>query len=201
MLTDAKARKLKFGDGTFAVGGVTGLYLRPGTRTGTGKFILRFVSPANGKRRDMGVGPYPEIGLADARRMAMTAREAISKGIDPITERESAKSSEIARCQVPSFQEAAECVYAALAPSYRNAKHSAQWISTMKAYVFPHIGDRHVDTITTADFADLWSPIWLSKSETAGRVKQRCDRVMVWCLARRFCTANPVSDVDALLPA
>jgi integrase len=200
VLSDAKARKLKSDDGTMAVGGVTGLYFRPATRAGTGKFILRFVSPANGKRRDMGVGTYPEIGLAETRRLAMTAREAIAKGIDPITERESTRARAIAHPQMPSFEEAAERVHSALAPGYRNAKHSAQWISTMKAYAFPHIGDRQVDTLTTADFADLLAPIWLSKSETAGRVKQRCDRVMVWCLARRFCSTKPVSAVDALLP-
>lgn len=200
MLTDTKARKLKPGDPQIAVGGISGLYLRPGSQQGTGKLFLRFTSPATGKRRDMGIGSYPEVGLALARRLAMEARERLALGIDPINERDEAKAAEAARQTMPTFRDAADAVYATLAPGYRNAKHSAQWITTLETYVFPVIGTRRVDTLKPADFATLLRPIWLAKSETAGRVKQRCERVMLWCIAHGHTQANPVSAVDALLP-
>ena len=94
MLTDVKARKITPDDKTLAVGGVKGLYLRAGTSKGTGKFFLRFMSPATGKRRDMGLGSYPEFGLADARRLAMEAHRLIADGVDPIEQRnQTAKES------------------------------------------------------------------------------------------------------------
>ncbi|SLN66450.1 Prophage CP4-57 integrase [Aquimixticola soesokkakensis] len=200
MISDAKARKLKAGDKPLAVGGVPGLYLHPSARAGNGKFTLRFVSPATGKRRDMGLGTYPETGLARARQIASEARAQIANGIDPIAQRDLAKLAAASTLQTPTFEEAARRVHATLAPGYRNAKHSAQWITTLETYVFPAIGNRQVDTLYPADFAQLLRPIWLEKSETAGRVKQRCDRVMTWCIAHRFAQMNPVSAVDALLP-
>ena len=84
MLTDVKARKLKPGEKSLLVGGVTGLYLQAGLHTGAGKFIFRFVSPVSGKRRDMGLGTYPTIGLAEARQKALKARDLIANQIDPI---------------------------------------------------------------------------------------------------------------------
>ena len=200
MLTDTKARRLKPNAKPIAVGGAVGLYLRSGSNIGTGNFILRFVSPASGKRRDMGLGSYPSIGLAEARRLAGVARVKIAQGIDPISRRDEEKVSTDEEPKFPDFRDAALRVHADLAAGYRNAKHSAQWINTLITYAFPFIGDRQVNGLTTADFADLLRPIWLEKAETAGRVKQRCDRVMTWCIAHRFAMTNPVSAVDALLP-
>lgn len=200
MLTDVKARKITPDDKTLAVGGAKGLYLRAGSSKGTGKFFLRFVSPATGKRRDMGLGSYPELGLAEARRLAMDAHRLIADGVDPIEQRNQTAKEAVQSNIVPTFQEAAERTYAALEPSFKNAKHSAQWINTLRTYAFPHIGQKPVDILTTDDFACLLAPIWLSKAETAGRVRQRCERVMTWCLAHRHTATNPVSAVDALLP-
>lgn len=200
MLTDVKARKITPNDKTLAVGGVKGLYLRAGSSKGTGKFFLRFVSPTSGKRRDMGLGSYPELGLADARRLAMEAHTLIADGVDPIEQRNQTAKEAVQPSIVPTFQEAAERTYAALEPSFKNAKHSAQWINTLRTYAFPNIGQKPVDILSTDDFARLLAPIWLLKAETAGRVRQRCERVMTWCLAHRHTATNPVSAVDALLP-
>ena len=70
----------------------------------------------------------------------------------------------------------------------------------METYAFLGIGEKRVDKLTTADFADILKLIWLSKLETASRVKQRCERVMTWCVANGFTQTTPVSSVDALLP-
>lgn len=198
MISNTKAKRLQPGDKPLTVGGVTGLYLHASSKQGVGKFMLRFKSPASGKRRDMGLGTYPEIGLAEARRRAMEARELIAQGVDPIDQRKELAAS--SQQVIPTFQAAAEKVFETLAPSFRNQKHRDQWINTLRTYVFPKIGNRSVDNLTVANFAEALQPIWLTKEETASRVKQRCDRVMMWCVANRYCDTNPLSAVDALLP-
>lgn len=200
LLTDAKARHLKPGEKPLSVGAISGLSLHPSKKVGAGKFILRFVSPETGKRRDMGLGPYPNIGIAQARKLAFSARELIDSGVDPIEQRKREKGAQARDREIVTFEVAAQRVYDDLAPGFKNQKHSAQWITTLKTYAFPTIGKRRVDQLTTANFADLLKPIWLNKPETASRVRQRCERVMTWCLAHKLSPSNPVSAVDALLP-
>ncbi|WP_417249523.1 tyrosine-type recombinase/integrase, partial [Celeribacter sp.] len=183
MLTDTQARNLKPHDKAVAVGGVAGLTLKPSSRVGTGKYTLRFVSPCTGKRRDMGLGSYPETGLAKARKLALEARELIASGLDPIDQRDAEKQRVAARRGTPTFAEAARHVFEDIGPAFRNEKHRKQWITTLTTYAFPIIGHTRVDQLTTADFARCLKPIWLAKPETASRVKQRCDRVMTWCVA------------------
>lgn len=200
MLTETQARNLKTSGKTVAVGGVPGLSLKPGAQKGAGKYTLRFVSPTTQKRRDMGMGTYPEIGLAQARRLALEARELIAMGVDPIEDRKRLKAEEASSTGPTSFEAAAHRVFADIAPAFRNKKHRDQWINTLTTYVFPYIGAADVDQLTTADFARCLMPIWLDKPETASRVKQRCDRVMTWCLANELTATNPVPSVSALLP-
>ena len=92
MLTDLKARKTSPGDKPIADGTIPGLRLEPGTAKGEGKWILRFVSPVTGKRRDMGLGRYPEVGISTVRIKGLAARELISAGKDPIDERGSERA-------------------------------------------------------------------------------------------------------------
>ena len=200
MLTDAKARKIRPGGKPLHVGGVTGLYLRAGPKIGLGKFIFRFVSPLTGKRRDMGLGSYPTTGLAQARRAAIDAQQLIAKRIDPIEKRTFELAAERREMRTPTFSEAAKRVFDHIAPGFRNEKHRTQWINTLRTYAFPLIGNRRVDQLTTADIGQLLECIWLEKPETARRVKQRCERVMTWCVANQYAPTNPVSSVAALLP-
>lgn len=200
MLTDSKARHIEPGGKPMSVGMVPGLHLHPGKTKGSGKFIFRFVSPETGKRRDMGLGSYPSVGLSQARKLAFSAREQIERGVDPIEERKRDQAREKGDERIATFREAAERTYADIAPGFKNNKHSAQWINTLRSYVFPSIGEKSVDTLSAADFAAVLKPIWLSKPETASRIKQRCERVMIWCLANGLVSNNPVSAVEALLP-
>ena len=147
----------------------------------------------------MGLGTYPEIGLAEARRLAADARDLIRSGTDPIIARTVSEARD-AVAEAPTFANAARQVHEALAPGFRNRKHADQWIGTLAVRVFPFLGDRRVDLLTTADFAKALGPIWLEMPETASRVRQRCERVMTWCVAHGHCAVNPVSAVDAMLP-
>lgn len=202
-LTDSKAKTIKPGDKALADGSVTGLRLHPHAKNnGQGQWKLRYVSPASGKRRDMGLGSYPEVGIAVARKMANEAREQIASGIDPIDARHDATEvhEHTEDANELTFEQAARKRHAELSPGFKNAKHSQQWINTLATYVFPAIGDTPLSELKVADFAEALRPIWLDKVETAQRVKQRCSEVMDWAYSQGLVTGNPLTVVGKLLP-
>ncbi len=196
ILTDTKAKAIKPEDKPLPHGGVTGLRLIPSKTKGHGKWELRFVSPLTGKRRDAGLGSYPEIGIASAKEKAEAMRKLVAEGIDPLE----AKAREKAAPATPTFQQAAEILHKDLAPSWSNPKHVNDWINSLHIYVFKHIGAMPVTEITPKHIADVLRPFWLSKAETASRVKQRMSAVMGWAWAHGFIAANPVDVVGYLLP-
>lgn len=198
MLTDKQARALKPTDKPVFDGKITGLLLSP-TKTGC-KWTLRFTSPITGKRRDAGLGTYPETSIAEAREKALTMRRLIDNGNDPIDARNSEREAKAVAAAALTFEKAARQVHEELKPSWKNAKHAAQWISTLETYAFPKIGNRKLDSISPADCADVLRPIWLTKAETASRTKQRIHAVMQWAWAHGHVTSNPVSVVDHILP-
>lgn len=199
-LVKLTAKRIAPSDGPIADGTIPGLRLEPGPARGRGKWILRFVSPETGKRRDLGLGAYPEVSIADARHRGAAARQLIANGRDPIVEREAERAARKAVAEAMTFEQAALKVHEEQKPGWKNAKHTDQWINTLRTYVFPAIGRTKVADLTTQDFAEVIRPIWLSKPETASRVKQRCHKVMKWCWARGLVAGNPVEVVDHLLP-
>ena len=199
-LTDLKARNIKPDGRPMADGTVSGLRLHPGKEKGHGKWLLRFVSPETNKRRDMGLGVYPEVSITEARKAAASARDLIRDGVDPIDARKTNAQARQRDAQALTFEKAAREVHEDLKPGWQNPKHATQWITTLEKYVFPHIGSRKVDSLKARDFAEALRPIWLKKPETASRVKQRCSAVMDWCAAQELIGANPVGVVTKLLP-
>ena len=200
-LTDRAARNIQPDGKPLPDGTVSGLRLLPSITKGHGKWKLRFVSPETRTRRDMGLGTFPEVQLAMARKAAVEARQLISQRIDPIEERKRRRQSHAVQRAVEAmtFEKAAREVHKALQPSWKNAKHRDQWINTLATYVFPGIGDRAVAELQPTDFAEVLRPIWLNKVETASRVRQRCHAVMKWCWGRKLVASNPLDIVDTLL--
>jgi len=197
VITDTKARNIKPGDPAIPHGSVTGLALHPSSsQKGKGKWVLRFVSPETGKRRNAGVGRYPEIGIAEAARRASAMRIGLAEGKDPLEEKARSK----AKPKTPTFEEAARTLHADLLPSWKNSKHGSQWINTLDDYAFPKLGTTLLSKIQPGDIADVLKPIWLSKAETASRLKQRIHSVMAWGWAHGHCQSNPVDVVEHLLP-
>ncbi len=199
-MSDLKARNVMPGSRPVPHGTVPGLRLEPGAAKGEGKWILRYVSPVTGKRRDMGLGRYPEVGVSAAGRNGAAARDLIANGRDPINERVFERGARRAAAQALTFEQAARAVHTEQKPGWRNAKHIDQWINTLRDYVFPIIGARKVADLKPGDFADVLRGLWLDKPETASRVKQRCDTVMKWCWAHGLVAGNPVDVVHHLLP-
>jgi integrase len=176
--------------GYHAVGG--SLYLQV-TDNGCRSWILRTL--VQGRRREMGLGSYPDVSLAEARELASGFRKIARRGGDPFLERDKGK------VVVPSFQEAARTVYEAHRAGWKNKKHSAQWLSTMEQYVFPAAGEVPVSQIDTHHVMDALSPIWLTKPETARRVRQRIGLVLDWARAKKYRVGdNPCDNIAGVLP-
>lgn len=198
MLTELKIRKIAVADGLVSDGGVPGLYFKASS-PGRGKWVLRFVSPDKRKRRDMGIGTYPDVSIARARETARIHRYEIAQGRDPLETKRQSDREARAAVEELTFEAAAREVHKEVTRGFKNRKHKAQWLTTLENYVFPKLGNRKVSTLRARDFADVLGSIWLSKAETASRVKQRCAYVMDWCVARDMIAASPVSAVSKLL--
>lgn len=199
IITDTKARNLKPDDPAISHGGITGLVLLPSKTRGRGKWVLRYVSPVTGKRRNAGMGAYPEVSIAEAANRASAMRIELAFGKDPLEEKARVEAAPAAPT-VPTLKEAAEILHKDLLPGWKNPKHGQQWINTLTEYVFPKLGDKHLNEIQPGDVAEVLKPIWLTKAETASRVKQRIRAVMSWGWAHGHCQSNPVDVVGHLLP-
>lgn len=188
-LTAVQVRQLKL-PGRYADG--NGLYLEV-TAAGTKHWLLRLV--VQGRRRDIGLGSTTLVPLVEAREKALFFRKIAREGGDPIAERYKLKPT------IPTFREAAERVHAENAPSWKNPKHAAQWLTTVKTYAFPELGDRPVSEIDSPHLLRVLSPIWLAKPETARRLKQRLGTVFDWAKAAGYRQGdNPIEGVERGLP-
>lgn len=196
LLTNTKAKHIQPSDKPLPHGGITGLSLHPSSIKGKGKWVFRYVSPTTQKRRNAGLGCYPEITIAEAANLASSMREQLAKGIDPLEQKKTLNSAP----SIPTFEQAARLLHTELLPGWKNQKHAKQWITTLEQYVFPLIGSTTLEAITPADIANTLRPIWLTRSETASRVKQRIHAIMQWAWAHSYCSANPVDVVAHLLP-
>lgn len=101
VITDAKARNIKPEDAAIPHGGVTGLALHPSKTKGRGKWVLRYVSPVTNKRRNAGLGSYPEVGIAEVAKRATAMRVTLSEGKDPLMEKAQAEGA----VKAPTFKE------------------------------------------------------------------------------------------------
>jgi integrase len=133
----------------------------------------------DGKRRDIGLGSAKKVSLQDARQLAGAIRAQVAAGIDPIAERVKSKG-------IPSFRVAAGLVYEEQRHGWKNQKHNAQWLSSLEAYAFPHIGDMPVSQIEIPAVRDMLLPIWTKKHETARRVQQRVNTIVNWAVAKGY---------------
>ncbi len=141
----------------------------------------------NGRRRELGLGGHPVVTLAQAREQALANKRLVREGGDPLARKRKTK--------IPTFAEAAAKVIEHHRPSWRNAKHAAQWETTLRQYVFPRLGDQLVHTITTAEVLAVLTPIWHEKPATARRVQQRIGAVMKWAIAHGYRADNPAGEM------
>lgn len=192
-----------------------GLYLlvkpKPGdsTKGGAKSWVLRV--QYRGRRRDFGLGSYAlkrasddydllpliqrrSLTLEEAREKARIGRELAKAGIDPSVEW---RREELT---VPTFEAAAREYHGIVEKAWRTGKHGGQWLSTLEAYAFPSLGAKLVNEIEASDIAAVLMPIWLTKAETARRVRQRIFVVLDYCKGKGWReTEAPSRSVNQLM--
>jgi integrase len=180
-----------------------GLYLRV-SPAGSKAWVFRF--QLDGKRRDMGLGPYPDISLAEARRRAAEHRNQRRDGIDPLDAKLLQRQAQrLAATKGRTFRECAAEFIEKNRAGWRNAKHRQQWENTLTTYVYPTLGELSVSAIDTGLVVQVLDPIWVGKPETASRVRGRIEAVLDAATVRRFRQGpNPAQwkgNLAHLLPA
>ena len=186
-LTVAKARAVTK-PGRYRADPTLYLNVAPG---GSKSWIQRLAS--GGRRRDIGLGAFPVVGLAEARRRAFSNRVAVAEGRDPLAEKHRAKA--------PTFREAAQRTFEANRPRWRNAKHVASWMQLLEKRALPAIGAMRVDQIAREDVLRILTPIWTRHPEVARKTRQRIRAVLAWAQAHGFVEHNAAGEgIDGALP-
>ena len=186
-LTVTKVRSLSK-PGLHGDGGTLYLAVAPG---GSKSWIQRLT--VDGVRRDIGLGGFPLVTLAEARDKAFENRRLARRGGDPLADKRKAK--------VPTFREATERTFEANRARWRNGKHTKNWMQVTTKYSFPIIGDMRVDRIEREHVLRVLTPIWSTKPETARKTRQRIRAVLAWAQAHNHVTHNAAGEgIDGALP-
>jgi hypothetical protein len=186
--------------GKYADGG--GLYLQIDGNSRAWYLRYRW----RGTERYMGLGPVSLVGLGDARELAHDARKLLREGIDPLAARQAERRrKKVEAAQSLTFDVCVRQYLEAHQLAWRNPKHRQQWANTLKTYASPVLGKRAVATIDTDLVMKVVQPIWISKNETAARLRGRIEVVLDWAKVKDYRSGdNPArwkGHFDQLLPA
>lgn len=189
--------------GLHFVGGVAGLALQINAR-GARSWVLRI--QVGDKRRDMGLGGFPDVPLAGAREAARAARAKVKDGIDPVAQARDARSAiKASQAAAKTFRFCALAYIDAHEAGWRNAKHGQQWRNTLETYAYPLIGDLQVRDVGLSNVLAVLEPLWKTKTETAARLRGRLEAILDWATTRGYRSGlNPArwkGHLDTLLPA
>ena len=192
-------------DGRYAVGGVDGLHLRVvgGSRAWVLRIAVGSRVDSDGRtsvhRRDVGLGSYPEVSLAEARDRARELRKQVRDGVDPVLKRQAVKvQSALETAKAKTFEECAHAYIDANRAGWKNEKHAQQWQNTLATYVHPKFGHLPVASVDTGMVLDvLQQPVgsdsqslWLNKTETASRLRGRIESILDWATFRGYRQGN-----------
>ena len=183
----------------YADGG--GLYLNvsdSGARSWVFMFGFPGVVTKTGKRKtiEMGLGPFPDVTLAEARDRADEVRKQLRNGVNPIA----AKKDEIANLTITAakaktFKECADAYIEAHRSGWRNPKHADQWFATFNetrrgSLIYPATTDLinglPVAAIDEGLVLEVLRPAWLTRTETMKRARGRIEAVLGWATANKY---------------
>ncbi len=186
-LTASRVKSIR-DKGRYGDGGGLYLVVRP---SGTKAWVMRAV--VDGRRRDIGLGGYPAVSLAQARNRLADGRVAIANGRDPVGDKR--------KRATPTFREAALAVLELNKPRWKSAKHGANWIQMLERHAMPTLGSVPIDRIGRADVLEVLTPIWTTRQETARRVRQRLKAIFRWAMSHGYIEQNPAGEaIDGALP-
>jgi integrase len=188
--------------GFHLVGTVAGLGLVVAA-TGARSWILR--TSVGTRRREMGLGPFPQIRLAEAIERAKALKTQIAAGVDPLVAKEAAALKLRAeQTKALTFEQAAKRFMAMRKAEWRNPKHASQWAATLEQYAYPVLGALAIADVDTPHVLRVLEPIWTTKTETASRLRGRIEMVLNWAKAQRLRSGeNPAAwrgNLDHILP-
>ena len=190
-LSAARVRTLRE-PGRYADGNTLYLNVAPG---GSKQWVQRVT--IHGKRHDIGLGGYPLVSLAEARKAAFVNRKLARAGGDPLAEKRKAKL----RDAMPTFRQAARMTHEALRPRWRSDKVAANWMQQLERHAFPQLGNEPVDRIGREEVLAVLTPIWTAKPETARRVRRCIKATLQWCQAKGLIQSNVAGEaIDGALP-
>jgi integrase len=186
--------------GLYGDGGGLWLQVSP---SGSKSWLFRYMK--DGKAHALGLGPFPDVDLAEARVKATEHRKMLIAGLDPLQvkrDRKVAQALDAAKTMV--FSACADAYISSHEKSWRNAKHRKQWRASLAAYADPVIGNLPAQTVDTALVMRILEPTWATKPETASRVRGRIESVLDWAAVQGYRTGeNPArwrGHLDHLLP-
>lgn len=167
-------------------------------------WLLRFAF--NGKRHELGIGPFPEITPKEARQIAQEARTEIAKGQNPLSSKIAQKAQRKAlESKKVTFRDFALTCIEDKQSEWSSDKHAAQWTYSLEKFAFPIIGDMALDEIDTDDILKILTPIWKSKTETASRLRGRLEWILAAACTRKLRDGmNPAlwrGHLQTILPA
>ncbi|MGK8180366.1 tyrosine-type recombinase/integrase [Pseudomonas aeruginosa] len=156
--------------------------------TGRKSWVLRF--QLNGKRREMGLGSFPEVGLKAARIVAAEQRKVLAAGADPMVARDAERERQR---EAQRIKEARKVTFEKLATEYVEAhglawsdKWRKGWIRKLELYAFPIIGKLPANEIQTEHVLRVLQPIWIGKTRTADEVRGQIEQLLDAAKARRL---------------
>jgi integrase len=187
--------------GMYSDGG--GLWLQVASAAAK-SWVFRYA--VDGRERYMGLGSAATFTLDEAREAARECRKLRHAGIDPIEHRKAGRQQKrLEAAKAMTFDECAAAYIDSHEAGWRNAKHAAQWRTTLKQYVSPVLGQLPVQAIDTALVMKVIEPIWRDRTETASRVRGRIESVLDWATVREYRSGdNPArwrGHLGKLLPA
>jgi integrase len=193
-----------------------GLYLQvresnsDGSKALSRAWIYRYAAPGTGRERYMGLGSYPDVGLAVARAKATEARKLRQQQIDPIDHRDEQRAAlkraeAEEKAKLATFDECRDAYVDSHRAGWRNTKHAKQWTNTLKTYVTPVFGKLPIQVVDTGLVCKVLERIWTIKPETASRVRGRIEAILDWAKVRGYRSGeNPArwrGHLDQVLPA
>lgn len=149
-------------------------------------WIFRFSHA--GKQHNISLGVFPTLGIAEARIKAQQERDRLEMGINPIKERKLTKAMSRptkTTSEIP-FKDFALKFVETKRAEWRNQKHGDQWVYTLEEFAFPVIGNKALDEIETQDILDILEPIWITKTETASRLRSRLELILAAATTRNL---------------
>ena len=172
--------------GRYADGDCLYLYVKP---TRARSWVVR--AQFDGRRRDFGLGGYPQVSLADARRRAAQIVDVIRAGGDP--------RADARRRSVPLVRDFVETVIEDRRPTWTSSQTEYSWRHSFATHVFPVVGDRRVSDVTLDDLRGIVAPLWRGRGSRGDVLRQRLDYVMRIAIAHKHRSDNPAAQLQVLL--